>query len=68
MGHVGVGWGSCRGWWGGVGHVFGVGWGGSCRGGVGHSGWVGLLLPEGWGDMVMYLGWGGVGHGVGWVM
>ena len=30
MGHVEVGW-SC---WGGVGHV-GVGWGGSCRGGVG---------------------------------
>ena len=41
--------------WGGVGHV-GVGWGESCRGGVGHAGVGGSCS-------------GGVGHaGVGWVM
>ena len=41
MGHVGVGWGrSCRVGW------FMQGWGGSCRGEVGHVG-VGLVM-EGW--------------------
>ena len=33
--HEGVGWGMVQ--WGGVG-----GWGGSCRGGVGHIGWGGV--------------------------
>ena len=49
---------SCRGGWGGVGHV-GVGWGGSCRGvGWGGScrGVVGCHPLMGW---VMYR-WGGV--------
>ena len=36
-----------------------MGYGGSCRGGVGHVGWVGWVMP---GE-----GWGGVGDvGVGW--
>ena len=44
---------------GGVGCVM-QGWGGSCRGGVGHVG-VGVVHAGVW--------WGGVGHlGVGWVM
>ena len=42
------------------------GWGGSCRGGVGHVG-VGVG-HAGWGGSCR-VGWGGVGHaGVGWVM
>ena len=41
-----------------MGHV-GVGWGGSCMGWVGHSGWGGVGHAG--------VGWGGVGHvGVGW--
>ena len=49
------------------------GWGGSCRGGVGHDGaGVGCIM-QGWGGSCR-VGWGrscrgGVGHvGVGWVM
>ena len=50
------------------------GWGGSCRGGVGHEG-VGWVM-QGWGgvghargDGVGHAGVGGVDHaGVGWVM
>ena len=38
-----------------------LGWGGSCRGGVGHA-WVGWVI-QGWGGSCR----GGVGHiGVGW--
>ena len=47
------------------------GWGGSCRGGVGHVG-VGKVM-QGWGGSCrcgvgwVMQGWGGVGHvGVGW--
>ena len=48
-----------------MGHV-GVGWGGSCRGGVGHVR-VGLIMEGGVGHVRM--GWGGTCRGgVGWVM
>ena len=42
-----------------------MGWGGSCRGGVGHIG-VGWVM-KGWGGVGSCRG--GVGHaGVGWIM
>ena len=41
-----------------------MGWGGSCRGGVGHAG-VGWVM-QGWGRSCRggmgHVGWGGVGH------
>ena len=47
-----------------MGHA-GVGWGGSCRGGVGHEcskGGVGWVM-QGWGGVGWVMqGWGGVGH------
>ena len=60
MGHAEMGWGGlCRGrvgcimqGCGGLDHA-GMGWG-SCRGGVGHEGWMGWVM-QGWGGV----GWGG---------
>ena len=37
---------------GGVGHV-GVGWGGSCRVGVGHKGWGGWVMLGGVGHVIL---------------